>query len=161
MVLLSHRTLLYPTWVSTLGRTTPCSVSAHLQSDSISIETWLSDTLTDIGLRRNRDLPDSATQNHTLHLYDTSQSRPTPRYAQPASRSPVRTQRIPALSVGADDNDTEDEDDDDDDFMWGGMRGNRGSNNSEDTSMKVIKKVRGVMGSWTVTDCDADRKAEK
>jgi WD repeat-containing protein 23 len=31
----------------------------------------------------------------------------------------------------------------------------------EDTSLKKIKNVQGIEGRWTITDCDADKKAEK
>ncbi len=36
-----------------------------------------------------------------------------------------------------------------------------GALRNEDTSLKKIKTVQGVEGSWTVTDADADRKGEK
>jgi WD repeat-containing protein 23 len=43
-------------------------------------------------------------------------------------------------------------------LFGGGMR--RGTP-TEDTSLKKIKNVQGVPGNWTITDCDADKKAEK
>jgi len=52
----------------------------------------------------------------------------------------------------------DDDDEDEDEFFMGGYRR---PGTSEDTSMKKIKNVRGVEGSWTVTDCDADKKGEK
>lgn len=31
----------------------------------------------------------------------------------------------------------------------------------EDSSLKKVKNVQGIDGRWTITDCDADKKAEK
>ncbi|WWC90218.1 uncharacterized protein L201_005151 [Kwoniella dendrophila CBS 6074] len=128
----------------------------------------------------------TATQYFTLHLYSMNQSRknhiqsnPNKRRRQSRSRSrsvlsPVatrsRTEEIAEEEENEDDYETEDEDedfeddddDDDDDaaYIWGGMNGRSGPV-SEDTSLKRIKRVQGIEGSWTVTDCDADRKGEK
>jgi hypothetical protein len=56
--------------------------------------------------------------------------------------------------------DWEDEDDDEDDgYEAWGMGGRRPTD--EQTSLHKIKDVQGVQGSWTVTDCDADKKGEK
>lgn len=54
-----------------------------------------------------------------------------------------------------------DEDDEDDESVWGGGGNNRRLAASEDSSLKKIKTVQGEEGRWTVTDCDADKKAEK
>ena len=109
---------------------------------------------------------DAATQAFTLHLYDTTKSKPQPK-RQPvpdgvpggsssAQADPAQSTR--PLRVGS-----EYESDDDDDmgmgWGWNGMR--RRGIISEDTSMKRIKQVRGVDGRWTVTDCDVDRKGQK
>lgn len=54
----------------------------------------------------------------------------------------------------------DDEDDDVEHYPWGGgYRRPRGM--TEDSSMRKIKNVQGVEGNWTITDCDADKKAEK
>lgn len=80
--------------------------------------------------------------------------RPTPAAATAAGRA------APSLRVapGA----FQEEDDDEDDGMpwnnWGQAR-NRAP--TEDSSLKKIKTVQGEEGRWTVTDCDADKKAEK
>jgi WD repeat-containing protein 23 len=57
----------------------------------------------------------------------------------------------------------EDDDDEDDGMPWGnwGSARSRRVAPQEESSMKKIKTVQGEPGRWTVTDCDADRKAEK
>lgn len=54
-----------------------------------------------------------------------------------------------------------DEDEDDDEEQFGNWSAGRRGMAQEDTSMKKIKTVQGKEGSWTVTDCDADRKGDK
>ncbi len=109
-------------------------------------------SLTDTALRRNRDIAlDAATQYYTLHLYATNQAKPSP--SKP--RRPNTATACPATP-------RVDADEDDELEMrgfQGGMRARRMAR--EDTSMKKIKNVQGIEGSWTVTDCDADRKGER
>ena len=111
----------------------------------------------DVAARFNRSLPytDTATQYFTLHLYDTSRPR-----AEPARPKPTFSPTTPAraATTQADEDEWEDDDEDEDDMYMGGYRR---PGTSEDSSLKKIKNVRGVEGSWTVTDCDADKKGEK
>jgi len=112
----------------------------------------------DIAARFNRSLPynaDTATQYFTLHLYDTSRPR-----VQSSRQRPTFSPTTPARAATTEQEEEEDddEDEDEDEFFMGGYRR---PGTSEDTSMKKIKNVRGVEGSWTVTDCDADKKGEK
>jgi WD repeat-containing protein 23 len=53
------------------------------------------------------------------------------------------------------------DDDDEGDYEPMGFSGRSRSTPHEDSSMKKIKTVQGEEGRWTVTDCDADKKAEK
>lgn len=55
----------------------------------------------------------------------------------------------------------EEDDDEDDGLPWGNWGTARSRVPSEDSSLKKIKTVQGEEGRWTVTDCDADKKAEK
>jgi WD repeat-containing protein 23 len=118
--------------------------------------------------RRNRDLPiDAATQYFTLHLYSTKElgqvkavpasqvDRAHARRQQPAGPANARP-----LRVGAGQQDDDDEDDGMPWGNWGSVRSGRAAP-QEDSSMKKIKTVQGEEGRWTVTDCDADKKAEK
>jgi WD repeat-containing protein 23 len=82
-------------------------------------------------------------------------------------RKPRTTRPIPgraplAATASNDEDDDDDDYEDEDDMPWGGF-GNRARNAPphEDSSMKKIKTVQGEEGRWTVTDCDADKKAEK
>ena len=72
------------------------------------------------------------------------------------------TGRAPPTASASNDDDDDDDYEDEDDMPWGGF-GNRARNATphEDSSMKKIKTVQGEEGRWTVTDCDADKKAEK
>ncbi|WVF66532.1 hypothetical protein IAT40_001272 [Kwoniella sp. CBS 6097] len=106
----------------------------------------------------------TATQNFTLHLYAMNQTQNSTsahrrrRAASHQPQSPVR-----AFDEEAEDreSDYEDEDEDEeDDAMWMGWNGRRGFPD-EESSLKSIKTVQGVDGSWTVTDCDVDRRGEK
>jgi WD repeat-containing protein 23 len=116
--------------------------------------------------RRNRDLPiDAATQYFTLHLYSTKEMGHVKKQVQRKPRPTRPTPgRAPVSTTATHDNDDEDDDDyeDEDDMPWGGF-GYRARNATphEDSSMKKIKTVQGEEGRWTVTDCDADKKAEK
>jgi WD repeat-containing protein 23 len=85
------------------------------------------------------------------------QTQRKPRAARP---TPGRAARA-ATATGDDDDDDDDDYEDEDDIPWG--FGNRARNIAphEDSSMKKIKTVQGEEGRWTVTDCDADKKAEK
>lgn len=65
---------------------------------------------------------------------------------------------VPSLRIGAF---QEDDDDEDDGMPWGNWGTARSRLPSEDSSLKKIKTVQGEEGRWTVTDCDADKKAEK
>lgn len=110
--------------------------------------------------RRNRDLPiDAATQYFTLHLYSTKE-------LGQVNKSPSRRQRPvgPAATRRPRTGIVQDDDDDEDDGMPWGNFGSASSGRAaphEDSSMKKIKTVQGEEGRWTVTDCDADKKAEK
>lgn len=111
-------------------------------------------------------LLDTATQYFTLHLYSTTQylksknnihQRRTVRLSD--SIRPTLTLSTPPARgnrVIEDEDQDGDEDDweDEDDYV-------SGSSAIEDSSMKRIKKVQGVEGRWTITDCDADKKGEK
>ncbi|WVQ64278.1 uncharacterized protein L199_002440 [Kwoniella botswanensis] len=119
----------------------------------------------------------TATQYFTLHLYSMNESRKNRIGYTANSRKRSRTSRsptVPTLAIGTpaaaaaeEEEEEEDEDEDDDDYETeesddhGYSWGRGGQIVSEDTSLKKIKKVQGVEGSWTVTDCDADRKGEK
>lgn len=127
-----------------------------------ALQTSLTYPFLDTAQRKNRDLPiDAATQYFTLHLYSTKEmSRIGSNSANPYRRD---NKPIPTLSVGAaapaavDD----DDEDDDDDMPWGHFGNGRRPAPPEDSSLKKIKTVQGEEGRWTVTDCDADKKAEK
>ncbi|WRT63171.1 uncharacterized protein IL334_000074 [Kwoniella shivajii] len=105
----------------------------------------------------------TATQYFTLHLYSMNRSKKTipNKRTRSKSQQPVLS---PVPSAAAEEEENEDdyetEDDDDEDQFQGWAR-NRGGMLTEDTSLKRIKRVQGVEGSWTVTDCDADKKGEK
>lgn len=79
---------------------------------------------------------------------------------------PTRAAGAPTLHIGTtqaeEEEENEDDYEDEDDIPWGGF-GNQGRHATphEDSSMKKIKTVQGEEGRWTVTDCDADKKAEK
>ncbi|AAW40986.2 hypothetical protein CNBA4920 [Cryptococcus deneoformans B-3501A] len=108
----------------------------------------------------------TATQYFTLHLYSTTQylkskdnihqrrtARPSDstRLTLTPSTPPAQgNQVIEDEDQGGQEDDWEDEDD----YV---------SRPSviEDSSMKRIKRVQGVEGRWTITDCDADKKGEK
>ncbi|OXG54142.1 WD-repeat protein 23 [Cryptococcus neoformans] len=108
----------------------------------------------------------TATQYFTLHLYSTTQylksknnihQRRTVRLSD--SIRPTLTLSTPPARgnrVIEDEDQDGDEDDweDEDDYV-------SGSSAIEDSSMKRIKRVQGVEGRWTITDCDADKKGEK
>lgn len=85
--------------------------------------------------------------------------KPVQRKPRPPRTTPGRTARS---ATGQDDDDDDDDYEDEDDMPWAGF-GNRARNATphEDSSMKKIKTVQGEEGRWTVTDCDADKKAEK
>ncbi|KAK8844784.1 hypothetical protein IAR55_006634 [Kwoniella newhampshirensis] len=107
----------------------------------------------------------TATQFYTLHLYDTSRSRkPQTRRRSRAASQPVPSPAPIAGNAGPEEEeneeDYEDEDEDDDD-AWGGWSNTRRGMVDDQTSLKKIKTVQGIEGSWTVTDCDADKKGEK
>ena len=55
----------------------------------------------------------------------------------------------------------DDDEDDEDGLPWGTWTTGRSRAPTEDSSLKKIKTVQGQEGRWTVTDCDADKKAEK
>lgn len=131
----------------------PYSVSTALSLPSKPIN--LTHTPLDVANRYNRSLPiDAATQNFTLHLYNTAQSRRLPARPRPEPGSPLPPH-------GEDQGTEEDEDEDDDvDYLFGRANMRRGAPR-EDTSLKKIKNVQGVDGRWTITDCDADKKADK
>ncbi|WVR03078.1 hypothetical protein IAU60_000067 [Kwoniella sp. DSM 27419] len=104
----------------------------------------------------------TATQYFTLHLYSTNETRKnhmSKRRAQSAQPKPP-----PRIAIGEEedrDSDYEDEDEDEDEEEMAAWTDARRGIIREDTSLKKIKTVQGVEGSWTVTDCDADRKGEK
>lgn len=81
------------------------------------------------------------------------------------SLNPYRrdTKQTPALSIGGafQVNNDDDDEDDDDESPWGNFGSGRNRAPTEDSSLKKIKTVQGEEGRWTVTDCDADKKAEK
>lgn len=137
------------------------SQALQLQTASLHPLTYL---LSDLAHRKNRDLPiDAATQYFTLHLYSTKEmSRIGPNSSNPYHRD---TKSIPTLSFGAatpaGDEDDDEDDEDFDEMPWGHMGGGRQRAPTEDSSLKKIKTVQGEEGRWTVTDCDADKKAEK
>ena len=115
--------------------------------------------------RRNRDLPlDAATQYFTLHLYSTKEIGHVKKSVQrkPRTARPIAGQ-VQRATMATTEDDDDDDYEDEDDIPWGGGFGNRGRNAAprEDSSMKKIKTVQGEEGRWTVTDCDADKKAEK
>lgn len=109
---------------------------------------------------------DTATQYFTLHLYSTTQylkskdnihqrrtARPSDstRLTLTPSTPPAQgNQVIEDEDQGGQEDDWEDEDD----YV-------SGPSVIEDSSMKRIKRVQGVEGRWTITDCDADKKGEK
>lgn len=114
-------------------------------------------------------LLDTATQYFTLHLYSTTQYLKSKnnihqrRHArlsdsiQPTSASstpPAQSNQV-----------NEEEDQDGHEGDWEDEDGYEeqlsGSSAIEDSSMKRIKRVQGVEGRWTITDCDADKKGEK
>ncbi|WVQ72216.1 hypothetical protein IAR50_001763 [Cryptococcus sp. DSM 104548] len=110
----------------------------------------------------------TATQYFTLHLYSTTANIRNGSITRPR-RSPLATVRPsaqpPSPPGGAntedDEEDWQDDDDDDEEEnfireqMFGGRR-----NSEEESSMKSIKRVQGVQGNWTVTDCDVDKKGQ-
>ncbi|WWD22662.1 hypothetical protein CI109_107155 [Kwoniella shandongensis] len=108
----------------------------------------------------------TATQFYTIHLYDTTKSRnsiPKRRRratSQPApSLSPAPTPSVEEEDEEENEDDYEDEEDEED---WGDFSHSGGRRiTAEETSLKKIKTVQGIEGSWTVTDCDADKKGEK
>ncbi|ORY23259.1 WD40-repeat-containing domain protein [Naematelia encephala] len=101
----------------------------------------------------------AATQYFTIHLYNTNQARPTPK--RPRERYPAGSATSsPEMNFSSPPRMSQD-DDDEADYTWGSWGSGRRGMAEEDTSMKKIKNVQGVEGSWTVTDCDADRKGEK
>jgi WD repeat-containing protein 23 len=75
---------------------------------------------------------------------------------------PVAGQQSRTATAQEDEDEDDDDYEDEEDIPWGGF-GNRARNAAprEDSSMKKIKTVQGEEGRWTVTDCDADKKAEK
>lgn len=73
----------------------------------------------------------------------------------------ISANRAPRLSVGRGGAFQEEDDDEDDGMPWGNWGTTRNRVPSEDSSLKKIKTVQGEEGRWTVTDCDADKKAEK
>ncbi|WWC57559.1 uncharacterized protein I303_100091 [Kwoniella dejecticola CBS 10117] len=114
----------------------------------------------------------TATQYFTLHLYSTNQAKKNHITSNPRKRRRSRSLSVqppPQSAPEEEEEEVVEEDDDDDDYeteesdeddMWGrGGGGPRSS--SDDSSLKRIKRVQGVEGSWTVTDCDADKKGDK
>ncbi|ODN73721.1 hypothetical protein L202_07261 [Cryptococcus amylolentus CBS 6039] len=115
----------------------------------------------------------TATQYFTLHLYSTtanihngSITRPRPPRSSPAA-APFRTSQLPS-SPGANTEDEyseeeeeeeEEDEEDEEDFIREQIFGGR-RNSNEESSMKSIKRVQGVQGNWTVTDCDVDKKGQ-
>ncbi|WVW81244.1 hypothetical protein I302_103235 [Kwoniella bestiolae CBS 10118] len=110
----------------------------------------------------------TATQFFTLHLYSMNESRKNRISHRPNPNKRQRTSRSPEVVTSPSAQEEEEEEEDEDDYEteesddevfdpWG----RRGRAVSEDSSLKKIKRVQGVEGSWTVTDCDADRKGEK
>ncbi|WVQ94146.1 hypothetical protein IAU59_001224 [Kwoniella sp. CBS 9459] len=108
----------------------------------------------------------TATQNFTLHLYAMDKphkSTSAHRRRRAPSHPPLSPQRVLTEEVEDRESDYEDEDEDEeeDDAMWMGWGNGRRGYPTEDSSLKSIKTVQGVDGSWTVTDCDVDKKGEK
>ncbi|WVO15756.1 hypothetical protein L204_103418 [Cryptococcus depauperatus] len=98
----------------------------------------------------------TATQYFTLHLYWTA-------VEPPRLRRKRYTTNSPSLQMPDDSNGSvfsEDEYDDTDRDEWGQGSYNMGGD-QEDSSMKRFKRVQGVEGRWTITDCDVDRKGER
>lgn len=89
------------------------------------------------------------------HVKKRVQQKPRPTRPIPG-RAPVST-----TATNDDDDDDDDDYEDEDDMPWGGFGNRRNAAPHEDSSMKKIKTVQGEEGRWTVTDCDADKKAEK
>ena len=83
-------------------------------------------------------------------------ARRRPRGAQPAPGPNA----VPSLRIGPGAF-QEEEDEEDDGMPWNNWGNTRNRVPSEDSSLKKIKTVQGEEGRWTVTDCDADKKAEK
>jgi WD repeat-containing protein 23 len=146
------------------------SMQERIMDYSVSIIIAYQFTLTSCFLdsvhRRNRDIPiDAATQYFTLHLYSTKEMghiKKAPRQRRRPVRPAAGGQTGAVSAQPTDDDDDDDDYEDEDDMPWGGF-GNRARNAPphEDSSMKKIKTVQGEEGRWTVTDCDADKKAEK
>lgn len=110
---------------------------------------------TDTAHRFNRYLPDSATQDFTLYLYNTS----TPKSEKWRRLRGGGTQVVTGGHPGVVNDSDHDTDDDDGDWRLGGRWQNRGPNQA--TSMHKIKAVRGHPGRWTITDADADRRGDR
>ncbi|WVQ82798.1 hypothetical protein IAT38_004930 [Cryptococcus sp. DSM 104549] len=102
----------------------------------------------------------TATQYFTLHLYSTLHPKMPRHRKRQTSTAPGGTEEHPTPST-ADTNSNHEEDwsDEDSDDEYYGRHS--GPALSEDSSMKRIKRVQGMEGRWTVTDCDADRKGQK
>ncbi|OCF34893.1 hypothetical protein I316_03440 [Kwoniella heveanensis BCC8398] len=111
----------------------------------------------------------TATQNFTLHMYAMNQSQKSSsahRRRRATSRQPVPlSPQGGAIDEDVEDRESdyedEDEDEDEDDAMWMGWGNGRRGFPSEESSLKSIKTVQGVDGSWTVTDCDVDKRGER
>ncbi|WWC67343.1 uncharacterized protein I206_101251 [Kwoniella pini CBS 10737] len=110
----------------------------------------------------------TATQYFTLHLYATNQSKKNHIASNPRKRRRSRSQAAQPSAIAQEEEDDEEEENEDDyetedseeEERWGALGGTHFTS-SEDSSLKRIKKVQGVEGSWTVTDCDADKKGDK
>jgi len=142
------------------AKTTHFSVSRPSPTESIALT--YRPPPPDTAVRRNRDVPlDAATQYFTLHLYSTNQARPTDRKSRDQVRAPRPAPMPGSLRGAIPEAEEQEEEEDDDDHPWGNWGSGRRGMAQEDTSMKKIKNVQGVDGSWTITDCDADTKGAK